>query len=65
MIFFDCAHWIPEIATEYGAKSVNIITISSACVAISFVPSNHPNDLVSTPPGYPSSKVLVAEPWRQ
>ncbi|KAG7606005.1 UDP-glycosyltransferase 79B6 [Arabidopsis thaliana] len=59
LIFFDFAHWIPEIAREYGVKSVNFITISAACVAISFVPGRSQDDLGSTPPGYPSSKVLL------
>ncbi|XP_010446338.1 PREDICTED: UDP-glycosyltransferase 79B6-like [Camelina sativa] len=59
LIFFDFAHWIPEIAGEYGARSVNFITISAACVAISFVPGRSPDDLAVPPPGYPSSKVLL------
>ncbi|EOA14693.1 hypothetical protein CARUB_v10027966mg [Capsella rubella] len=59
LIFFDFAHWIPEIAREYGAKSVNYITISAACVAISFVPGHSPDAMAVPPPGYPSSKVLL------
>ncbi|XP_024012285.1 UDP-glycosyltransferase 79B6 isoform X2 [Eutrema salsugineum] len=59
LIFFDFAHWIPEIAREYGAKSVNFVTISAACVAISFSPGRSPDDLAVPPPGYPSSKVLL------
>ncbi|KAJ4907604.1 UDP-glycosyltransferase 79B6 [Raphanus sativus] len=59
LIFFDFAHWIPDVAREYGAKSVNFVTISAACVAISFVPGRSPDDLAIPPPGYPSSKVLL------
>uniref|UniRef100_M4EJS9 Glycosyltransferase n=1 Tax=Brassica campestris TaxID=3711 RepID=M4EJS9_BRACM len=59
LIFFDFAHWIPDIAREYGAKSVNFVTISAACVAISFVPGRSPDELAIPPPGYPSSKVLL------
>ncbi|CAH2070024.1 unnamed protein product [Thlaspi arvense] len=59
LIFFDFAHWIPEIAREYGAKSVNFVTISAACVAISFSPGRSADELAVPPPGYPSSKVLL------
>ncbi|KAG2297077.1 hypothetical protein Bca52824_043746 [Brassica carinata] len=44
---------------EYGAKSVNFVTISAAYVAISFVPGRSPDDLAVPPTGYPSSKVLL------
>ena len=59
LIFFDFAHWIPDIARDCGAKSVNFVTISAACVAISFVPGRSPDELAIPPPGYPSSKVLL------
>ncbi|RID69267.1 hypothetical protein BRARA_C01368, partial [Brassica rapa] len=59
LIFFDFAHWIPEVAKEYGAKCVNFLTISAACVAISFVPGRSPDELTVPPPGYPSSKVVL------
>ncbi|CAN8301964.1 unnamed protein product [Cochlearia groenlandica] len=59
LIFFDFAHWIPEIAKEYGAKSVNFVTVSAACVAISFVPGRSQDNLADPPLGYPSTKVLL------
>ncbi|CAA7049110.1 unnamed protein product [Microthlaspi erraticum] len=59
LIFFDFSHWIPEVAREHGAKSVNYVTVSAACIAISFVPGRSPDELASPPQGYPSSKVLL------
>ncbi|KAJ0261615.1 hypothetical protein HA466_0047000 [Hirschfeldia incana] len=59
LIFFDSAHWIPQVAREYGAKCVNFQTVSAACLAISFVPGRSPDDLATPPPRYPSSKVVL------
>ncbi|XP_010537036.1 PREDICTED: UDP-glycosyltransferase 79B6-like [Tarenaya hassleriana] len=66
LIFYDFAHWIPEIAQRIGVKTVCYVTVSAATVAISLVPGlissrdgpKTEDELVIPPPGYPSSKVV-------
>uniref|UniRef100_A0A1J3CYZ2 UDP-glycosyltransferase 79B7 n=1 Tax=Noccaea caerulescens TaxID=107243 RepID=A0A1J3CYZ2_NOCCA len=58
LIFFDFAHWIPEIAKEYMIKSVSYNTVSAANIAHTHVPGG---ELGVPPQGYPSSKVLFRE----
>ncbi|VVB10281.1 unnamed protein product [Arabis nemorensis] len=57
LIFFDFAHWIPEVAREFGAKSVDYLLLSAAAVATLIVPGGC--EFGVAPPGYPSSKVLL------
>ncbi|KFK32776.1 hypothetical protein AALP_AA6G287200 [Arabis alpina] len=56
LIFFDFAHWIPQVALEFGAKSVDYLLLSAAAVASLIVQGC---ELGVPPPGYPSSKVLL------
>ncbi|KAG7600102.1 UDP-glucuronosyl/UDP-glucosyltransferase [Arabidopsis suecica] len=56
LIFFDFVHWVPEMAKEFGIKSVNYQIISAACVAMVLAPSA---ELGFPPPGYPLSKVAL------
>ncbi|CAH2070025.1 unnamed protein product [Thlaspi arvense] len=55
LIFFDFAHWVPEIAKDYIIKSVSYIIVSATTIAHTHVPGS---ELGVPPPGYPSSKVL-------
>lgn len=57
LIFFDFAHWIPEVAREVGAKSVNYPLLSAVAVATLIVPGGC--EFGVPPLGYPSSKVLL------
>ncbi|CAL9218412.1 unnamed protein product [Arabidopsis halleri] len=56
LIFFDFVHWVPEMAKEFGIKSVNYQIISAACVAMVLAPRA---ELGFPPPGYPLSKVAL------
>ncbi|CAA7039687.1 unnamed protein product [Microthlaspi erraticum] len=56
LIFFDFAHWIPEIAREFGVKAVHYLLWSASSIALSLAPRV---ELGVPPPGYPSSKVLL------
>ncbi|KAL9841670.1 putative anthocyanidin 3-O-glucoside 2'''-O-xylosyltransferase [Arabidopsis thaliana] len=58
LIFFDFAHWIPEIAKEHMIKSVSYMIVSATTIAYTFAPGGA---LGVPPPGYPSSKVLYCE----
>ncbi|KAK3035009.1 hypothetical protein RJ639_033387 [Escallonia herrerae] len=63
MVFYDAAHWIPELASHIGFKTV----VSAASVAIALfptrnVPKNRPltdAELTEPPQGYPSSTVVL------
>ncbi|XP_010455375.1 PREDICTED: UDP-glycosyltransferase 79B8-like [Camelina sativa] len=55
LIFFDFAHWIPEVAKEHMIKSVSYMIASATAVAHSHA---HGSALGVIPPGYPSSKVF-------
>ncbi|XP_027063656.1 anthocyanidin 3-O-glucoside 2'''-O-xylosyltransferase-like [Coffea arabica] len=67
IVFYDMAHWIPELASEIGFKTVNYNVVSAASIAIALVPSRKPvedrtitgAELMEPPPGYPSSTVLL------
>ena len=55
LIFFDLVPWVPEMAKEFGVKSVSYQIVSAACVAVALAPGvelGFPQQ-----PGYPSSKV--------
>ncbi|CAA7048394.1 unnamed protein product [Microthlaspi erraticum] len=57
LIFFDFIDWVPEMAKEFGVKSVSFQIVSAACVAMALAPGA---ELESpTPSGYPSSKVAL------
>ncbi|XP_023637093.1 UDP-glycosyltransferase 79B8 [Capsella rubella] len=58
IIFFDFAHWIPELAEEHMIKSVSYMIVSATDIAHTLVPGGA---LGVPPPGYPSSKVLFRE----
>ncbi|CAN6558204.1 unnamed protein product [Malus baccata var. baccata] len=73
MIFFDSAHWIPEIARGLGIKSIFYGVICAAAYALSLVPIFNyvtkdacmaPMTMTEEqqhkpPPGYPSSTVVL------
>ncbi|KAK2968406.1 hypothetical protein RJ640_004412 [Escallonia rubra] len=67
MVFYDAAHWIPELASHIGFKTVCYKVVSAAAVAIALVPArNVPKDrpltdaeLAEPPQGYPSSTVVL------
>ncbi|CAI9088726.1 OLC1v1023147C1 [Oldenlandia corymbosa var. corymbosa] len=67
IVLFDVAHWIPQLASEIGFKTVNYNVVSAASLAIALVPSRKPDqdrtitesELEKPPPGYPSSTVLL------
>ncbi|CAJ1978525.1 unnamed protein product [Sphenostylis stenocarpa] len=69
-IFFDTAHWIPQIAKKLGIKSIFYSVICAASLAIVYVPArNVPKDrpitveeLSQPPEGYPSSKLVLTGP---
>ncbi|KAM7492555.1 hypothetical protein LguiA_035476 [Lonicera macranthoides] len=66
-VFYDFAHWIPELASQMRFKAVTYTVVSAASVAIALVPAREvPKDLPLTeaelaepPPGYPSSTVVL------
>lgn len=55
LIFFDFAHWIPEVAREFGVKTVMYSVVSASTVASMLVPGA---ELGVPTLGYPSSKVV-------
>ncbi|KAM7503967.1 hypothetical protein LguiB_002871 [Lonicera macranthoides] len=64
-IFYDMAHWVPDLASPLGIKTVCYNVISAASIAL--VPlqkscENKPltlEQIVGPPPGYPSSTVVL------
>ncbi|XP_010433351.1 PREDICTED: LOW QUALITY PROTEIN: UDP-glycosyltransferase 79B3-like [Camelina sativa] len=56
LIFFDFAHWIPEVARDFGLKTVKYVVVSASTIANMVVPGG---ELGVPPPGYPSTKVLL------
>ncbi|KAK2996481.1 hypothetical protein RJ639_025727 [Escallonia herrerae] len=46
MVFYDAAHWIPELATDIGFKTVCYKVVSAASVAIALVPARYPSSTV-------------------
>lgn len=70
LLFYDLAHWIPEVASKFGIKSVSYQIVCPAVMAFSTVPARHPGrasmmeeDLARPPPGYPSTTVVVDTRW--
>ncbi|MCD7463746.1 UDP-glycosyltransferase [Datura stramonium] len=68
-VFFDFAHWIPDVALEIGGiKTLCYKIVCPAASAISLIRSplemttfmaSTAADLVKPPPGYPSTPFLV------
>ncbi|XP_008226432.1 PREDICTED: UDP-glycosyltransferase 79B6-like [Prunus mume] len=67
MIFYDFAHWVPEITRGLGIKCVNYGVACAAITAMAIVPARNvpkdrpvtEEDLRDPPPGYPSSTVVM------
>ncbi|KAG8366066.1 hypothetical protein BUALT_Bualt17G0037300 [Buddleja alternifolia] len=67
IVFYDFAHWIPDLAAKIGFKTVFYNVICAAFWAITIVPARHfPRDrplteeeLLEPPKGYPSSTVVL------
>ncbi|XAR68306.1 Anthocyanidin 3-O-glucoside 2'''-O-xylosyltransferase [Bertholletia excelsa] len=64
-VFYDFAHWIPQLGSKIGFKSINYIVVCVAAIAIAVVPALEickdrplPEKLVEPPPGYPSATVV-------
>ncbi|KAL5564309.1 hypothetical protein UlMin_027473 [Ulmus minor] len=70
IVFYDFAHWIPEITNKIGVKSIMFSVVSASSLAIALVPArNVPTDRSITeedvkdpPPGYPSSTIVLHGP---
>ncbi|KAL1203081.1 UDP-glycosyltransferase 79B3 [Cardamine amara subsp. amara] len=56
LIFFDFAHWIPEVAREFGVKTVMYAVTAASTIASMLVPGA---ELGVPTPGYPSTKVVL------
>ncbi|KAL1192636.1 UDP-glycosyltransferase 79B5 [Cardamine amara subsp. amara] len=56
LIFFDFVYWVPEMAKEFGFKSVSYQVVSAACVAMFLAPGA---ELGFPTPDYPTSKVAL------
>ncbi|CAA7048401.1 unnamed protein product [Microthlaspi erraticum] len=57
LIFFDFVYWVPEMAKEFGVKSVSYQIVSAACLAMALAPGVELG--FPQPLGYPSSKVAL------
>ncbi|CAA7061242.1 unnamed protein product [Microthlaspi erraticum] len=57
VIFFDFADWVPEMAKEFGVKSVNYQIVSAVSTAMALAPGAELGH--HQPPGYPSSKMVL------
>ncbi|KAL5562706.1 hypothetical protein UlMin_032453 [Ulmus minor] len=70
LVFYDFAHWIPDITNQIGVKSIMFSVVSASSLAIALVPArNVPTDRSVTeedvkdpPPGYPSSTIVLRGP---
>lgn len=70
IVFYDFAHWVPDITAHIGATSVCYSVVSASSLAIALVPArNVPcdrpvtvEDIKDPPPGYPSSTVVLRGP---
>ncbi|KAL6999570.1 UDP-glycosyltransferase [Sarracenia purpurea var. burkii] len=66
-VFYDSAHWIPELAPDIGFKTVCYNVVCAASLAIAVVPARkvfHDRplteaELAEPPAGYPSSSVVL------
>ncbi|KAK4795201.1 hypothetical protein SAY86_013195 [Trapa natans] len=66
-VFYDTAHWVPEIARRLGIRSVCYNAVCAAAIAIALVPARAVRDdrpltreeLAEPPSGYPSKTVVL------
>ncbi|GAB4846498.1 UDP-glycosyltransferase, partial [Ancistrocladus abbreviatus] len=66
-VFYDFAHWVPEITSKLGIKTINYSVVCAASLAIALVPARNvtrdrsvtEEELASPPPGYPSTDVIL------
>lgn len=63
-VFFDSAHWVPQIARQLSIRSVCYNAVCAAAIAIALVPARKvkpltEEELAEPPPGYPSKKVVL------
>ncbi|KAJ8771731.1 hypothetical protein K2173_026908 [Erythroxylum novogranatense] len=66
-IFYDMAHWVPQIAKPLGIKTINFVVVCAASIAIVTVPARNickdmaiaEEELSEPPTGYPSSVVVL------
>ncbi|GAB2209379.1 hypothetical protein Droror1_Dr00026592 [Drosera rotundifolia] len=66
-VFYDSAHWVPEITSSLGIKSVCYNVVCAASIVIALVPARNvtrewditEEELANPPPGYPSSIVIL------
>ncbi|XP_021288489.1 LOW QUALITY PROTEIN: UDP-glycosyltransferase 79B2 [Herrania umbratica] len=67
MVFYDFGHWIPALARQMGIKSVYDTVVSVAAIALLTKTDGKDGkdvteeELIETPPGYPSSIVRFRE----
>ncbi|XVE80071.1 hypothetical protein DITRI_Ditri14bG0109900 [Diplodiscus trichospermus] len=67
LVFYDAAHWIPEIAKPLGIKTICFNVVCAASIAIILVPARNLSserpiteaELAVPPPGYPSTSVVL------
>ncbi|GMN54458.1 hypothetical protein TIFTF001_023581 [Ficus carica] len=70
IVFYDFAHWVPDITRHIDALSVCYSVVSASSLAIALVPSRNvptnravtEEDIKDPPPGYPSSTVVLRGP---
>lgn len=66
-VFYDTAHWIPDLASEFGFKTVCYNVVCAASIAIALVPARKGledgsvsgEELMEPPAGYPSDTVVL------
>ncbi|PSS05838.1 Anthocyanidin 3-O-glucoside 2'''-O-xylosyltransferase [Actinidia chinensis var. chinensis] len=69
LVFYDSAHWVPELAQKIGFKTVCYNVVCAASLAIALVPAREvPEDrplteaeLAEPPSGYPSAAVVLRQ----
>ncbi|PON39004.1 UDP-glucuronosyl/UDP-glucosyltransferase [Parasponia andersonii] len=70
IVFYDFAHWVPDITSQMGIKAVCFSVVSASSLAIALVPARNvpvdrlitEDDMKEPPPGYPSSTVVLRGP---
>ncbi|XP_074290376.1 anthocyanidin 3-O-glucoside 2'''-O-xylosyltransferase-like [Silene latifolia] len=70
LMFYDMAHWIPEVASLFNIKTVCYKVVCAASLAIAVVPARNlardrpitEEDVAQPPPGYPSKDVVLHGP---
>ncbi|XP_044496470.1 uncharacterized protein LOC123218880 [Mangifera indica] len=66
LLFFDYAHWVPELTQKLGIKSINFCIVSSATISYLLSPERKlcqkvltEADLLHPPQGFPPSKIKL------